>query len=352
MASFRARDILRRIASEGVPVRCMEDVRKTSTFNQLQEALALGDDSRPLRGKTPQIKFDDFSIRDLFSNLVRTRCDGQPVGDAFIQEYFADEDGVTRLRESGAMGAVDYSMFMGITGQLLINAVLSEFTAEEFVFTKLAGNYPTKMVSGERIPGVSLPADPDANGTEDTTLVPDGMPYKTVGFGQQYVDLPATDTRGLIIPVTRLAIFADRTGLVSRQAARVGYLLGLRKEKRGLGTLLGVGPQFKEFRQFDTTEVSLDLYQYVRLGERGRPAGRDLPDPFLSVLQRRPRQSLHGLYEPEDGRAILRQDGRSEHRRTDRDRQAFRVPAPDPRVRRPASLAGDEHLEALAARRE
>jgi len=263
MASFKAKDIFRRIASEGVPVRCMEDVRKTNTFSQLQEALALGDDNRPLAGKSSQIKFTDFSIRDMFANLVRTRSDGQPVGDAFVQEYFADEDGVTRLRESGAMGAVDYSVFMGITGQLLINAVLERFVAEEFVFTKLAGNYPTKMLSGERIPGVSLPADPDPTGVEDITIVPDGMPYKTIGFGQEYIDLPATDVRGLIIPVTRKAIFGDRTGLVARQAAEVGYLLGLRKEKRGLGCLLGMGPSFKEFRQFDKTEVTLDLYQYA-----------------------------------------------------------------------------------------
>jgi hypothetical protein len=261
MPAIKARDLYRRIASEGRPVRCTEDVRGTSTFHQLQEALGLGEDNRPLEGKRPQLKFEDFSIREMFGSLVRNRSDGQPVGDGFVQEYFRDENGHARMLESGAIGAVDYSMFMGITGQLLVNAVLNRFTAEDFVFTQIAGKYPTNLVDGERIPGVALPADPDPTGDEDVTLVPEGQAYKSIGFGQEYVDLPATATRGLIIPVTRLAIFADRTGLVARQAGEVGYVLGLRKEKRGIGTLLGLGPQYTEFRQFDNSPVTIDLYQ-------------------------------------------------------------------------------------------
>lgn len=268
MAQFKGRDLYRRIREEslksGRPIRCTEDVQTTATMRKLrEEGLALDEDGRRIGGKSPQVTMNDFSIRELAESLIVTKSDGMPVGPSFIQEYLASPAAFARLRESGAIDAVDYSMFYGITGQLLINSILKGFEKEEYVFSRLAGTYRTTLVDGERLPGVSPPQDPDYDGNEDILLRKPGQPFKYVGFGEEYVDLPATENRGLIIGVERLTIFADRTGLVVEQAGKVGELLGLRKEKRGLKTLIGLdGKTFKEKRLHDSVPVTIDPYQY------------------------------------------------------------------------------------------
>ena len=268
MARFKGRDLYRRIREEslksGRPIRCSEDVQNTATMQEVRtKGLALDDDGQRIDGKTPQMKMDDFSIQELAASTIVNRSDGQPVGMAFIHEFFSNPIDFARLRESGAMDAVDYSMFMGITGQLLINSVLSGFTKEEFIFSKMAGTYKSMLVDGERLPGVSPPQDPDYDGNEDTLLRKPGQPFKYAGFGEEYIDLPATENRGLIIGIERLTIFADRTGLVVQQAGKVGELLGLRKEKRGLKTLIGLDSKtFKEKRLHDSAPVTIDPYQY------------------------------------------------------------------------------------------
>ncbi|MBI1899751.1 MAG: hypothetical protein HYS13_01395 [Planctomycetia bacterium] len=71
------------------------------------------------------------------------------------------------------------------------------------------------------------------------------MPYPTYGFGEDYIETPSTTKRGFIVPVTREAIFFDRTNLVLKRAAEVGESLGLNKEKRLLDVAVGVTNTFK-----------------------------------------------------------------------------------------------------------
>ena len=54
------------------------------------------------------------------------------------------------------------------------------------------------------------------------------------------IDTPQTTKRGFIVPVTREAVFFDRTNLVLQRASEVGEVLGLNKEKRLLDLLIGV----------------------------------------------------------------------------------------------------------------
>ena len=63
------------------------------------------------------------------------------------------------------------------------------------------------------------------------------MPYPSLGFGEDYIDTPQTTKRGFIVPVTKEAIFFDRTHLILQRAAEVGEVLGLNKEKRLLDLL-------------------------------------------------------------------------------------------------------------------
>ncbi len=291
MAHFKARDLVRRMTEEslksGRPIRCAEDVCNTATMTKLREdGLALDADNRRIEGRTPAVRFEDFSLREIAAEGIRTKSDGRGVGEAFIEAYFRDNDGLRRLRESGAIDAVDFSMFYGITGQLQINSILSGFNDEAFVFSKIAGTYPTRMLTGERIPGVSPPKDPDGDGKEDVTLWKEGMPFKYVGFGEEYIDLPETHGHALGIAITRLAIYGDKVGQVAKQGGEVGRLLGLRKEKRGLLRLIGAETYaYKEKRLNDTAEVTIDPYQYANGSSATQLAGSTLSSrlyPFVN----------------------------------------------------------------------
>jgi hypothetical protein len=225
-----------------------------------------------------QLSLADFSIRDLFEQTVVSRSTGEPVGREFVEHYFHPSYG-SELRESG-MDAVDYSLFYGITGQLLISQVLKSFIQEDFVITNLCGRYPTRILNGERIPGVTLLADPDKDGIEDITAAKAGTPLKYIGLGEEYIELPDTLERRLGIGLTKEVLYGDRTGLVLENASKVGWVLGLRKEKRLIGALIGShkpNVQFKEKRNGNTAITTVDLYQYA-----GNTASTDATDGATS----------------------------------------------------------------------
>ena len=71
------------------------------------------------------------------------------------------------------------------------------------------------------------------------------MPYPSLGFAEDYIDTPQTTKRGFIVPVTKEAIFFDRTHLILQRAAEVGEVLGLNKEKRLLDLLIGATNNYK-----------------------------------------------------------------------------------------------------------
>jgi len=239
MAQIRARNLARDWRAD--PARCREDLR---------EALRMGREGRP-----GGIASGDFSLRDLAATFIVDRH-GEPVGAGFLEEAFAPNNPGS-LQE--AMSAVDSTAFANITGQLVINALLTGYQQEEFVATRLVRTVPTKL-SGEKIPGVNRLSDQG-----DDLIVREGQPYPHFGFGEQYVETPATTKRGFIVPVTKEAIYFDLTGQVMQRAGEVGEILGLNKEKRLLDLIAGVDNNYKrngtEFNTFDTgTNWTNDFY--------------------------------------------------------------------------------------------
>jgi hypothetical protein len=71
------------------------------------------------------------------------------------------------------------------------------------------------------------------------------MPFENVGFGEDYIETPETTKRGLIVPITREAVFFDRTGLILTRAAEVGEALGLNREKRIADVVIGSVNNYK-----------------------------------------------------------------------------------------------------------
>jgi hypothetical protein len=196
------------------------------TVRHLTEALA----ERDLRP-------EDFSIRDLAEALV-------PDGRQWVQMLDPRAAGGVSVLES--TDGVDVTAFLHVAGQVIYSKILDAYSQEAFVASQLVQTIPTRL-DGEKIPGVSRVSD-----TIDE--VPPGMPYPHLGFGEDYIETPNTAKRGFIVPVTKEAIFFDRTHLVLSRASEVGEVLGLNKEKRILDVVIGVANNYKP------NGVALDTY--------------------------------------------------------------------------------------------
>jgi len=201
VATIRYRELRRRHKLDG----------PEKTVKHLSEALSQG-----------HLKPEDFSIRDLAEGLV-------PDGHQWVRMMDPRNAGGVNVIEAGE--GVDVTAFLNVTGQVIYSKILEAYTQEAFVVSKLADTIPTRL-DGEKIPGVGRIKD-------EVTEIHPGMPYPNVGFGEDYIETPSTTKHGLIVPVTKEAVFFDRTNLVLSRATEVGEILGLNKEKRLVDLLIG-----------------------------------------------------------------------------------------------------------------
>lgn len=236
MATIRYRELRRRYELDGAE----------RTVSHLSEALAEG-----------HLKAEDFSLRDLAEGLI-------PDGHQWVRSLDPRSAGGVSLLESGE--AVDATAFLNVAGQVIYSKILDAYRNEAFVVSKLVDTIPTRL-DGEIIPGAGRIRD-------EVTEIHPGMPYPNLGFGEDYIETPATTKRGLIVPVTKEAIFFDRTNLVLSRAAEVGEILGLNKEKRLVDLVVGVTNNYKHNgTAYDTYYAAADNQSWVN-----ELAGNELVD--------------------------------------------------------------------------
>ncbi len=205
MALVKAKELKRRFELDG----------PKATYAHLREALEQG-----------HLKPEDFSLRDLAEQFC---------GRDWVRLLDPRSDSVHLLEDS--FDGVDVTAFRNITGELISQKILEGFRHETFVVSRLVQTIRTRL-DGEKIPGVPSLGD-------YAEEIPPGMPYPTYGFGEDYIETPPTTKHGFIVPVTREAIFFDRTHLVLQRASEVGQALGLNKEKRIIDTVIGAVNTFK-----------------------------------------------------------------------------------------------------------
>lgn len=210
------RELKRRYDADGAP----------KTVQHLSEAL-----------EKKHLKPEDFSIRDLAEALM-------PDGREWVRTLDPRQGAATPILESEG---VDVSAFQNVASQVIHAKILEAYNQEAFVVSKIVDTVPTRL-DGEKIPGVSRVAD-------SIDEVGPGMPYPSLGFSEDYIETPSTTKRGFIVPVTKEAIFFDRTNLVLARAAEVGEVLGLNKEKRLLDLVIGVT------NNYNHNGVAYDTYQ-------------------------------------------------------------------------------------------
>ncbi len=162
------------------------------------------------------------SIQQLWDNSVE---DGRE-----LREAMKDGRSLYELRESGE--AISTADFANITGQIVYSKVMEPFQNAGLIHDALFRNVPTKL-SGEKIPGIALVGD-------EIAQVNEGKPYPLAGMGYNYIETPETVKRGVIVGVTKEAIFYDRTGQVLQHASRVGEFMAINKTKRCLDVAFGI----------------------------------------------------------------------------------------------------------------
>jgi hypothetical protein len=167
--------------------------------------------------KENRIRLANVSIRNLAESLI-------PDG----REWVRSLDGVEATE---SISAIDSTAFSNVTGQLLINEIMDAYQSPVFSISALFRTMSSRL-SGERIPGISKIGD-------QTESVAEGMPYPSVGLGEDYIDTPPTVKRGVIVPVTKETIFFDRTGVLLTNAREVGESLAIDKEKRCCDVMIG-----------------------------------------------------------------------------------------------------------------
>ena len=172
-----------------------------------------------------EVKPNEFSLRPLFEHLVD---DGREIVDSWNPAYGGH--GSINLIESGS--AIDTAAFSNIFGQVTNAEVLAKFNDPSFIGDQLCTVVPTKF-NGQKIPGMSRIGDMNES-------IAEGAPYPTAGNSEEWIDTPTTTKKGVIVPVTKEAVFFDNTGLVLDRAGEVAYWLGLNREKRILDAVLGI----------------------------------------------------------------------------------------------------------------
>ncbi len=176
------------------------------------------------------VKPSEFSLRDLFVELM-------PGGQERANNWERAAKRGQQVTE-GAL-AVDTADFSRITGQIVFSAVQDSYKLATGISDQLATTFPSQFQDSELVPGIAATADQ----YEDE--IPAGHPYPLVGMAARDIRLPRAEKRGGIIPITREAIIADRTGLLLQEAATVGKGMGVNKEKRIIRTFIGAVPSYE-----------------------------------------------------------------------------------------------------------
>ncbi len=179
-----------------------------------------------------ELSHDEFSIADVFDHFVE---DGHELRQKFNPNKRVNDSINMELLEDAAY--VSTTAFTNITGQIVYSKVMENWNRPDFIGDQLVETIPTQF-DGEKIPGVGLIGDKAA-------IVPEGKPYPMAGLAEQWVDTPQTIKRGLIVGVTKEAVFFDRTSLVLRNAGEVAETIRISKEKRILDGALGISTLYR-----------------------------------------------------------------------------------------------------------
>ena len=227
------------------------------------------------------IRPEDFSIGYLFESLVK---DG-----AELRRLFDPRLGPTNILHEAA-GAITSSDFSSITGQIVYSRLMQDLTPEDFPFQALIPTQSTPF-DGEKIAGI-------ANLGDLAEVVAENEDYPLMGLNQDWIETPSTKKRGFIVPITKEAIFFDRTGDLLRKAGDVGRSLQLNKEKRAIDCLIDENTTAHRYKWRGTTYAS---YQTSTPWDNVTASNGLVDWTDLDAAE----QTFNGLVDPNTGEPVV-----------------------------------------------
>lgn len=253
--------------------RVVRSTGERDWWEQFTEALAKG-----------HLRPDEFSLRDLFESLV---ADGRELVRSWAPQY-GPEGGIS-LRE--AAGAITSSDFSDITGQIVYTRLIQDLTPESYPFSALIPTQSSPYSKGEKIAGIQMLGD-------QAQIVEENEDYPLAGVGQDWIEAPETTKRGFIVPVTREAIFEDRTGDVLRKAGEVGAALALNKEKRAVDCVIDENTTAHRHNWRGTTYAT---YQTTTPWDNVTASNALVNDTDIDNAQ----QTLNNILDPNTGEPVV-----------------------------------------------
>ena len=187
-----------------------------------------------------------FSLKEAAEEFVVDR-NGEVCGREWVRLLESDS-----FMEAGA-DAVSTSMFADISGQIVYTEILDSYQNPAFIGSQLCTEVQTKF-DGEKIAGINQIGD-------KSQIVDEGMPFPHVGVSQDYIETPRTTKRGLIVPITKEAIFFDRTGVLLDRCREVGKSLGWNKEKQIIDMATGTASTFETGGRYKWRGTEYAQYQ-------------------------------------------------------------------------------------------
>jgi len=201
------------------------------TAEHLTESLKQGD-----------LKPDDFSIRDLAESFM-------PGGLAQAEQMMVSDS--AWLTEEAAIP------FVNTVGAVIDTKIKEAYNQEVFAASRLVRTIPTRL-DGEKIHTFGTFSD-------NNLAVATGSTYRSAALHAAYIETPGTAKHGLIIPITKEAVFFDQTHHLLERAAEVGEILALNKERRILDMILGITNTYKQNNTFWDTYSAASSHPWKNL---------------------------------------------------------------------------------------
>lgn len=204
------------------------DEREANT--RLQEAMGRDAEGRRVRDRDGRAQSPDVDPRNVDLGRLFCECFGWDEFVACRKGHQLMSQVVSRALTE-AEGAVSTSSFTNITGQIVYSTVLDAYEVEDFVFTRLIPEVSTAFLDGEKIAGITSIGD-------EVAVRPEGEPYALAGVTEDWIFTPPVKDRGMIVPVTWEAVFADRTNVLLDRCRDVGTWSGVNREKRAIDCVI------------------------------------------------------------------------------------------------------------------
>ncbi len=203
----------------------------TSSVKESLEAGKRPADCAAAKGLTDALKKGEISVHEWNIGHVGQELFGYDTWQSLRYESAHD---IAKFFE--AAGGVSTAAFANINKPFAYTAFLEPYRYPDKVFSQIipTTSLPQGSTKFLRIPGVT-------NIGRETTVVAEGDPYPMAGVSENFIETPEVVKRGAKVPVTKEAMFFDRTGQVVDQCRRVGDIMALDREYRAVNCVVDIG---------------------------------------------------------------------------------------------------------------